>query len=190
MDELKYFRITEVLKPFTGIEFVDEKILKFAADRGSYIHGIIEGILKGFDFQIYEEETSNYIQSFNEFWQGYQHNFKDGEFILENRLYCKENLITGQPDLMVVNKNRTYIVDWKTSSKHYKYWHLQGAAYRYLAEKNGYKNVDNVLFVKLNKTGKKASLYKEENHEYNLNIFMKCLDLYKYFEMDKTRKKV
>lgn len=182
-------RVTEVLRPFTGIEFVDPDILTTACDRGNKVHSYIEGYLRGIPFQFEDDVVSPYAESFRKFWEASSHAFEGGELILEKRLFCSDKKITGKADVIIKTEGRTYIIDWKTSASKNKSWALQGAAYRYLCNVEGYENVDAVLFVKLSKHGGRATSYKDENYEENLEIFLKCLDLYRHFDMKKTRNK-
>ena len=91
-------------------------------------------------------------------------------------------------DVIIVHDNRTYVIDWKTSSRPHLSWAVQGAAYRHLLIVNGYRNVDSVLFVRLKKDGKKPSLHKHEDYKEDLTTFMDCLKLYRKFDMKNTRK--
>ncbi len=190
-----YDRVTEVLRPFTGVEFVDKDILDTAAERGNKVHSYIEGYLKGIHFQFEDEVIAPYVQSFKKFWEASSHAFKDGNIILEKRLFCSQKKITGKADVIIEVKGQTkeeditYIIDWKTSVSKNKSWALQGAAYKYLCIEEGYENVEAVLFVRLSKHGKSATINKDENYEENLEIFLKCLDLYRYFDMKKSRNK-
>jgi len=188
MNREDYLRVTDIIKPFSGVEFVPEDILNVAAKKGTRVHKYIENILKGEDSYIFHEEDSLYVDSFKVFWEKSSHAFKGGNMILEQRLFCDELQITGQADVIIEMQDRTYIIDWKTSKSTHKSWALQGCAYKYLAEKSGFKNVDSVLFVKLKSDGKPPSLHKHEKHEENLEIFVKCLELYKWFDMKNTRK--
>ena len=138
---------------------------------------------------MHEEEVSPYLESFKKFWEASGHAFEGGKMVTERRMFCKDKKITGQADVIIEVDGCTYVIDWKTSSTKHKFWALQGAAYRYLCESEGYDNVEAVLFVKLAKTGNRAVLYKHENYEENLEIFFKCLEIYRYFEMKKTRNK-
>lgn len=182
-----YLRVTEILSPFTGVEFVPAHILDRASERGSAVHKYIEEYLSGFPYPL-DQELQLYTDSFHKFWDGYKHNFDGMEIKLEQRFYCDKLEITGMMDFVAIDGKRTYILDWKTSSTVRKSWSLQGAAYKYLLEENGYSDVDDMIFVHLKKGGKKATLHKPGNHEENLNIFLKCLELHKWFEMDKRRK--
>lgn len=188
MDKQNYRRITEIISPFSGIEFVPEDILKPAADRGTLVHKGIEDFLSGKDVS-YGDEVLPYIESFKIFWSKSKYIFEGGKITLEKRMFCDKYKISGQADVIIEKKNRTYIIDWKTSKTPHKSWALQGAAYRYLAELNGYENVDSVLFVKVDKAGKKPTLYKHDNYYENLDIFFKCLELFNWFDMSTTRKR-
>jgi len=183
-----YLRVTTIISPFTGIEFVPKEILEPACSRGTAVHKHIEAILSGWDLHVQDDVVKPYVQSFRKFWESSKHAF-DGKITLEKRFYCDEHKITGQVDVMIETEDRTYLIDWKTSSSFQKSFYLQGAVYRYLCEVNGYKKVDNVLFVKLNKEGKAPCPYKSDDHAGNLDIFFKCLELFKYFKMEKTRNK-
>lgn len=189
IDRDNYNRVTNILTPFTGIEFVPKELLDFAGDRGTRVHKHIEGILSGWEFKDEGALIKPYVTSFRKFWQNSKHAFAGGKLILEQRLYCDIHKITGQPDVIIEMGDQMYILDWKTSSSFHKSWYLQGAAYRYMcAQTYGMKSVDNVFFVKLNKD-KPATLYKSEDYEENLDTFFKCVELFRWFEMDKTRKK-
>ncbi len=184
-----YDRVTNVLAPFTGVEFVDKNLLENAGERGTRVHSHIEGYLKGFGFGKTDKVVDPYLESFKQFWEGSSHAFKDGEIILENRMFCHDKKITGQADVIVKVDKRTYLIDWKTSAIKHKSWILQGAAYQYLAKLQKYDKVDAVLFVKLLKNGKAPTLYKYEEYKENLQIFFNCLELYRYFDMKNTRQR-
>ena len=187
MAEQVYDRVTEVLSPFSGVEFVPQDILDAAAKKGTKVHSYIEGTLKGEAYYIPDYNHSKYVQSFLKFWDKSKHAFEGGEIILEKRLFCEEKKISGAMDVIVKMPDRTYIIDWKTSSRPQKSWQLQGAAYKYLCKVNGFESVDNVLFVHLSKDANQPSLQKSENYEENLDIFDKCLELYRWFDMKNTR---
>jgi len=183
-----YLRVTEILTPFTGIEFVPDHILRPAADRGTMVHEQIENFFQGFDFPE-EKWMTGYMDSFRKFSPVVLDLMNRGKLTQETRLYCDEKVISGKFDCLIEVDDKTYIFDWKTSSQvNHKSWPLQGAAYKYLAAKNGFKNVQDVVFVKLLKTGTKATTWSWEKYDEMLERFFKCLELYRYFEMYKGRK--
>jgi hypothetical protein len=146
-----YTRVTEILSPFTGYGAIDPVVLANAADRGTKVHTIIEQILEGTYYDEIPEAYKGYIDSFQLYWD-----INKFELVLmEQRLYDDELMITGQCDVIVIDKESgmTYLLDWKTSYSVNKTWDLQGAAYEYMAAQSGHK-VDKVLFIKLDKKGK------------------------------------
>lgn len=183
-----YQRVTEIISPFTGIEFVPEDILNHASQRGSEVHRYIEAFFEGWPIHVMPQQISYYYASFLHFWESSKHQFDGGEIQIEKRVNCPDLMVTGCADLVAVCEGRTYLIDWKTSASFHKSWYVQGAAYKHLFELNEYENVDDVLFVKLKKDGSPPSLYKSKDQGH-LDIFFKCVELYRYFEMDKTRKK-
>ena len=188
IDRNSFLRVTEILKPFTGIEFVDEAFLRPAALRGSFVHECIENRIAGFENEIADPTIQNYMKSFDIFWEDTKDIFAGSAIIQEERLYCDNWKISGKPDLVIAFPEHTYVIDWKTSAKTYKYWRLQAAAYRYLCEVNNYKNIDTVLFVRINKLGKRPILNKYETYYEDLETFHQCLELYNWFDMKNRRK--
>lgn len=185
-----FLRVTEVISPYTGIEFVPEHFLNAAAERGTKVHQYIENFFNCLRYEEVDFNLTHYMDSFYQYWEENQHQYMN--FTVENRYFCNDLMITGQVDLINHEDDKITIVDWKTSSRpHHKAWALQSAAYRYLIEQNNNPNVrvDNVLFVLLKKDGKKPTLHKYDDYERNLDIFLKCLELYRHFDMDKTRRK-
>lgn len=182
-----FVRFSDIIKPFTGIEFVDSSLLDAAADKGTYVHQIIEGIVKnGLIQPIIEDEYQGYIDSFFKFWDDSSHAFEGMKSSTEERFYDEDLKYTGAIDCIFFNKVKTYLLDWKTSSKPQKSWALQGAAYRHLLEKSGYQDVT-VMFIHLTKKGK-PKVHTFENYQEDWRIFSNCLELYHYFQMDKTRR--
>lgn len=191
-----HLRVTEIIKPFTGVEFVPIEILDRAAQRGTDVHTEIENEINGFPFPSISEETAPYVESFRKFWKKGDDSVIDHpleETLLQGkeseiRLFCNRLGISGQIDLIIKHDDKTYLYDWKTSSRKHKSWRLQAAAYKYLAEQNGYPNVQPLHMVKLSKAGRKPTVYSFDTYLEDLDVFFKCLDLYKWFEMHKTRR--
>ena len=185
-----YLRTTEIIQPFTGIEFIPDYILQSAGNFGTQCHYHIQNLLSGFETPVENDLMVGCLNSFSRFWKDSMHEFVDGKITLEKRLYDDVNMISGAVDCIIETESKTYVFDWKTSkAMHTKTFRLQGACYRYLLEINGYKNVCNPTFVQLHRCGKEPSLFTSENYDEDLERFFNCLDLYKYFEMEKTRKK-
>lgn len=167
----EFIRVTEVLSPFSGLSKVPPHILEAASERGRKVHEFIDGILTGLgDFGV-GDALVKYAQSFQQ--------WNDGKNFIPKpeRFYCTTYGITGECDAIYQETDKLVLIDFKTSSKESKTWMLQGSAYAYLARQAGY-NIDRLEFIHLSKEGNypKVIVYEE-----NFEMFLKCLDLYKYF---------
>jgi len=183
----KFYRVTEIISPYTGIEFVNKSILENACIRGTRVHDAIEQLLKGYRESL-DDLDELYVRSFENFWFNNPIVAGNVPYELEKRFYCKELMITGQMDCIITLPGKTIVMDWKTSARESISWRLQSAAYRYLLEVNGYENVENVQFIKLHRQGREAIKYQYDDYSTSLEIFKDCIKLYKFFKMDKTRK--
>lgn len=172
-----YTRVTTILAPFAGYGQVQEFILDLAQIRGTTIHGMINCFLMGlgmFDFDEVKPSHVKYYDSFQKFWgKGYE------IVAQEERFFCDKYMITGACDLICWIDGKLTLVDWKTSKNVNKMWVLQASAYAYLARLKGYQ-IEQVLFVHLNKTGGAPTLYY---YEEDFASFLECLSVYnKYFK--------
>lgn len=149
-----YSRVTSILYPFSGLDKIDSTIVAHAAQRGTKVHKICEGIIQGLGELGVEEETWGYVESFKKWW-GEGHDV----VVLEKRFWCDEMKITGQVDLIIKTEDGLAIVDLKTSSRHSPTWPVQGSAYGYLARKAGY-DIQRIFFLHLNKHGKEPKIYE------------------------------
>ena len=168
-----YTRVTEILHHFSEIKHVDALILEKAAARGTRVHSICEGIMKGVGVYEVEPHLQGYINSFLLWWM-------DGHEVIdiERRFYCDTHKISGKIDMIIKNPDGSLtIADFKTSANPSKTWFLQGSAYSYLADVEGIK-VKDVMFIKLSKMGKEPILFK---HLPDEKLFFKVFDVYKYF---------
>jgi len=147
-----YTRVTTILYPFSGLENLDQDVVANAADRGTRVHKICEGIVTGLGEIGVDNETWGYVESFKKWWS-------IGHDVLkvEERFWCDELELTGQVDLIINSPEGISIIDLKTSSRPSKTWQAQGSAYAYLAKKNLY-DVKRVYFLHLNKHGKEPKL--------------------------------
>ena len=184
----KHLRVTDVIGAFSGIDRIPAEIRESAAERGSLVHACIESKLNGHEIHIVPDETRPFLDSFYLFWTSHSHLYKDKLIETEKRLYCDQYFFTGCIDLIVSdNDNRTYILDWKTSASPHKSWRLQAAAYKYLCEVNDYNNVDSLTFVRLDRQGGRPTLHKYENYLEDFEMFLSCLNIYRFFGIDKRK---
>lgn len=175
MDKDSYFRVTNILYPFSGLDKIDPSIVSRAAERGTKVHKICEGIIQGFGEFGVEKETEPYVESFKKWWG------KGHEFVaMEKRFWCDELRVTGQVDLILKGQESNdglAVVDLKTSSKPSPTWKAQGSAYAYLAKKAGY-DIRNVHFIHLLKSGKEAKIYE---YPVDDGFFLDIYKVWNYF---------
>ncbi|MFI0477764.1 MAG: PD-(D/E)XK nuclease family protein [Candidatus Rhabdochlamydia sp.] len=167
-----YTRVTKVLYPFSGLDMINPEILAHAADRGTKVHKICEGIIIGLGEFGVEEETRPYVESFKKWWE------KGHEVLMvEERFWDNELEITGQVDMIIRTPDGLAIVDFKTSSKPSKTWAAQGAAYAYLAKKAKH-DIKKIYFLHLLKTGKEAKIYE---YPIDDSFFFAILRVWEHF---------
>ncbi len=167
-----YLRITNILYPFSGLHNIDADILAYAAERGTKVHKICEGIISGLGEIGVDDETWGYVESFKKWW-----NLGHEVVMMEQRFWDDDLEITGQIDLIINTADGLAIVDLKTSSRPSKTWQAQGAAYAYLAKKSKH-DIKKIYFLHLNKHGKEPTI-----HEYPVDdsFFLAIYRTYKHF---------
>lgn len=149
-----YTRVTKVLYPFSGLEKIDPEIVAHAAERGTKVHKICEGIIQGLGELGVDDETRGYVESFKKWWDlGHK------VILMEQRFWDDELELTGQVDLIINTPEGLAIVDLKTSSRPSSTWAAQGAAYAYLAKKAGH-DIQKIQFLHLNKAGREPKIYE------------------------------
>lgn len=189
-----YTRVTEALKPFSGISYIDKDIVKNAADRGTCVHKLCDIIVcMGF---LEEEEIDYNIKKYTR---------NDEHFTKEKKIVCKmvsgfdkwhvgkrfenkperffddEYMITGECDLIFKdNEGKRVLVDIKTPVSFSSTWPLQCCAYAYMANKLNLK-IDRTLVVQLPRNDSNAKeIYTDEKFER----FLGALDMYRTFFKD------
>ncbi len=167
-----YVRITNILYPFSGLEKIDPSIVSHAAERGTKVHKICEGIIGGLGEFGIDQETEPYVESFKKWWE------KGHDVVeMEKRFWDKKLKITGQVDLILRTEDGLVIADLKTSSKPSSTWKAQGCGYAYLAKKHGY-NIQKILFIHLLRTGKEAKIYE---YPVDDGFFLSILRVWEHF---------
>lgn len=180
MGEIKegYRRVTDIIKPFSGLQHVDPYVLDKAALRGTKVHSVCEAIMRGVEDWDTEVELRGYVESFKQWWvKGHK------VHSIEKRLYCDTYMLSGQIDVLLEEGENLTVLDLKTPLRESKTWALQGAAYAYLARKNGLP-VSKIQILQLNKHGMPPILreYKDE-----WQTFKKCLEIHDYFHKRRSK---
>lgn len=173
-----YYRVTSILSPFSGLEYIPKEILENAGRRGTKVHEICTAIMEGMGLPSLEPEIEGYINSFNQ--------WNDDKTFIEKppRLFCDAHMITGEVDGIYKDSNGDLIlIDFKTPLKESKSWSYQASAYSYLCKLNGYP-INRIEFVQLFKDGKVAKVYQ---YEEDFDSFLCCLNMYKTFFKNKKR---
>lgn len=167
-----YLRVTHILGPFSGLDKAPPEAVAHAAERGTKVHKICEGIMAGLGEHGVEDETWGYVESFKKWWG-------TGKPIIEmeRRFWCDKTMITGQIDMIIDTPDGIAIVDIKTSSKPSKTWPLQGGAYYYLAGCAGI-DVQKIYFLHLNKHGKEPN---QIEYPADSELFFNAMNVFKHF---------
>lgn len=179
----EYTRVTDVLDPFGLMDEIPPHYLKAAGERGTDVHKALDAYIKGLGMDLEDPCNQGYVDSAIP-W------IHNKNFIANpGRIWDDDLMLTGECDGIYIDADEAgrpigVLVDFKTSSKESKTWPLQGSAYAYLLRKSGYQ-INRVEFVHLKKNGKecKVYIYKED-----FSMYLKCLDIYRYFEMEKRRR--
>lgn len=171
-DRENYRRVTSILYPFSGLDKIKPEVVKKAADRGTKVHKICEGIISGFGEFDVDEETRLYVESFKLWWN-------EGHKVveMEKRFYDDQKRITGQCDLILDTPKGLCIADLKTSYKQSKTWPVQGSAYAMLARQAGH-DIKFIQFIHLSRLGKYPTIYEYPVDE---SFFLDILRVFEYF---------
>lgn len=173
-----YTRVTNILYPFSGLDKINPHVLANAANRGTKVHKICEGIMHGLGELGTEDSTSPYVESFKKWWDK-GHDIQ----MIERRFWDDDLELTGQVDLIVNTPEGLAVIDLKTSSKPSKTWPAQGSAYAYLAKKSGY-DIKKIFFLHLLKDGKEAKVYE---YPVDDSFFLSVLRVWEHFYKKKSK---
>jgi len=167
-----YLRVTEVLYPFSGLKDINPDVVAYAAQRGTKVHKICEGIVSGIGEIGVDDETWGYVESFKKWWDAGIH-----IVTMEERFWDDDLSLTGQVDFIIKTEEGLAVVDIKTSSRPSKTWPAQGSAYAYLAKKSGY-DIKKIFFLHLNKHGKEPKIFE---YPVDDSFFLAIFRTYKHF---------
>jgi hypothetical protein len=181
-------RVTECFKFCSGIDKVPKDILDKASERGTAVHDEIQAIQSNLWIPGLAEHAG-YINSYKLWAQ--EKKFIDNP----GRLYDLDLKLTGELDALYKMDENTYcLVDFKTTApkvgaqlkKFKRIWGMQLAAYALLATQTGLK-IERLELIQLDKTGKEPLVFDlTAEAEENLELYFKCLDVYREFFKGKT----
>lgn len=176
-------RVTEILKPFTGIEFVPKDILANSAARGTKVHGYCAGIARGawVPHSSIDDALLGYVKSFERWADAQVKNFQ----IIETRYEHEDLGYTGQVDFVVTGfDEHLYLVDIKTSAKPRKTYPLQLAAYQMLLAWHDII-VQGAMLVFLQQNGDLPEIALYDDLMEQREVFQGALKCHKYFHTEK-----
>lgn len=135
-----------------------------------------------------------YILPLNAAYQPYFDSFRrwadttiDSVLLLEKRLSCTEIMhYCGQPDAIITLRGQSgaVLADWKTAQAYQKWWRVQGAAYRALAEIHGYETKRG-LSVRIKNDGTGCLINEWSDYQNDFNIFVSLYNSYQFFNGEK-----
>lgn len=176
-----YTRVTDVFKPFTKFDLVDEEILASRSRIGNMAHHYAEMYSLKLLIDSMPLVVKPYFLSFKKWFDEYV----EKVVACEMRVNSQSLLLSGKIDLIVKlkgdNENTFSLIDEKIGTSFSPTWRLQTAAYRMLFREEIGLNISRRLTLRLQADGSMPLLNEMTNHEYDELNFLKCLDLHRFF---------
>lgn len=170
-----YPSVTEILRPWVESDFYTEESQR----RGESVHAACAAYLKGAYVPPLQEEYQPYFDSFLKWAQV----AVESVIMVEERLSDSVLRFCGKPDaiLCISGDVVPVVVDFKTSQSNQKWWRLQTAAYRFLAEIHTRNVATRRLSVRLKNDGSFA-IVDEHKHPSDWTRFKHCLECFNFFK--------
>lgn len=187
---MKYFSVTQILRPFIDFSKVPPGALAYAADRGTRVHHICLNLYAcGMPTLNVPDDCKGFFESFKNWFDDYVAEV----FFIEKEFIEKRFCYVGHVDLVcLLRDGRIVIVDLKTPAAESKSWALQLAAYRIAV--NHHFRVDynkkpaitvpaknGCMSLRLRKNGKRAVASVYQYSEDDFALFLSALNVYRYF---------
>lgn len=175
VDGVELPSVTTITSVLSSLEYkgVDPEILKKAGEKGSAVHKAIEDYLLWGEYEL-NIQYEPYMEQFKKALEKEKFETKKTEFKLTNGEIC------GTLDNMSSLSGDVIIIDYKTTATiHKKLLEAQFGGYKILCDSNNIK-VDKWYGLFLNKKG-----YKFKEIKPNVDVFLKCKELYDYIKGDK-----
>lgn len=179
---LNYIRVTEVLKIYSGLDDIDERVLARAADRGTRVHNFCELYARNLLIEDSDEDCKIYVESFKEWFD----NTVEHVELIEERVNSAKYKLTGKFDLLVRfnGDDELTIVDIKTPQNKGSTWALQTAAYRMLLREEMGIEANRrgcLMLPNDNPTKRIATFVEYKDHDKDEELYLAALQLYRYF---------
>lgn len=175
-----YFRVTEVLSPYTDFSSIAPEILANAADRGSRVHHFCELYARDLLISDIDDDCKNYFYCFKKWFD----EFVSEVVSLEERITSDKYKLSGKYDMIVKMKGSDdlVLVDIKTPASISPSWALQTAAYKILLREVKGVIVDRRICLLLPKKGDSASAAEYTQHEKHEQLYLNALELFHFFK--------
>lgn len=181
---MDYPRVTEILRSYSSIQYINKDILEKAAARGTKVHALCAAMAKDdwIPEDLIDEELRGYVKSFKQ-WAELQ---VDKFVIIEKRFADDELKFTGQIDMVIKGKadGELYLVDLKTGISPQKTYPVQMGAYEYLLNSHQV-HVRGTFLVYLNKDGEYPNIQFFEDLTEEKSVFLSALECWHYFHRRK-----
>lgn len=175
-----YVRVTSVLNPFSNFSHIPSTTLVAAADRGTRVHAYCESHALNLFVTDVDDDCKNYFEAFQHWFDDMVEEVLHVEIPLSSEEY---RFCTHGVDLIARLKGDkgASVIDLKTPETPSLTWDLQTAAYDILIEEKLKIKVERRLCLKLPKYDKMVKVIEYENHEKSRGLFLKALELYRFF---------
>lgn len=171
--------VTEVLSPWSDFSMIQQSVLQMAAERGTAVHNACFAYAGGVPVVGVRPDVEPYLTSFRRWFD----KVVDDVMLCEQRITDDKFGFHGEPDLLVRSKHQEIILtDIKTPVTKMKTWRVQLAAYNNLCEKYTGINIHRVGSLRLSPDGKTPKMDYYDYQSQDFNIFLSCLNTYKYFK--------
>lgn len=178
--------VTTILSVLGGYEGIPAKVLKIAAERGTAVHKLTElEDLGQLDYTSIPDEQMGYLEAY---WR-FHDDFRPEVLDVEVADYHETLLYAGCRDRRMVIKGRPGILDVKTCYRLMPTTGPQTAGYTEIYNARQKKAADKLKKrwgLRLGRDG--TYELKEYNDPSDLNIFLSCLNAYRYIQLHNPKK--
>lgn len=172
--------MTTVLSPFNDFSGVPPDVLEHAKQRGTLVHRFCHAYALG--FPILEDVPSDafgFFYSFRTWFDTWVTEVRGAEVELTDPVLG----FIGHLDLIcrIRGDSEDAVVDYKTPANYAKTWGGQMAAYRHLANKNGFR-VGRAIVLRLDPRGLTPTAHQYGDDRRYLAAFIAALTAYSFFK--------
>lgn len=173
-----YPSVTDVLRPWSGIDKIDPQTLRRPAARGTLVHEIALNSLLGILTIEIDPELEGYLASFDFFVRSQVKEVLE----VERRMVDTVFGFHGQLDLLCrLNEgDKVALIDLKTPKAASKVWSGQIAAYDYLRRGEAIQ-ADRLGSLRLDQLGGPPKMSWYEYRQADFDAFLNALMAFKYF---------